>query len=104
MFNHKAQLVTLSTQGTVNTYGDPIETVQTTRTVFCRIVSADEKEKTLAESRGQSAELVIILPDKLLYNEELYVNYDSIRYRITDKKFSDTGKELRLVVGRWETH
>lgn len=101
MFNNKAQFIVATT--TVNTYGDPISTATTTRTVFCRVVSADEKEKTLADSRGENAELVVILPDKKIYNDERKITINGETYKVTDKKFSDTSKEIRLVVGKWET-
>lgn len=102
MYNQKANLVQLVT--TLNTYGDPMVTASTSTTVFCKVVSADEKEKSFAESRGQSAELVIILPDKKMYHDELRVTYCSTDYKIQDRKFSDGSPELKLVVGKWETH
>jgi len=102
MYNHKASLVPMTSS--INSYGDPVETAGTLKPVYCRVTSADEKEKAFANSRGESAELVIIIPDKKMYSGEKYVQYNNTNYRVTDVKFTDTSKEIRLVVGKWETH
>lgn len=87
----------------VNDYGDPIGTFSTSRDVFCRAVSANHREKVLAESRGLTADRVFILPDKLDYNGEEFVNYSGQRFRVTDTSDGDTSNELRLVVSVWRT-
>lgn len=103
MYNQKVDLI--KTAITANTYGDPIETRTTSKTVYCRIVSADEKEKTLANSRGETAEYVVILPDKKMYDGERKVEFGNNSYKITDLKFTDTNREMRLVVGEeWQAH
>jgi len=100
MFNHVASLIPMT--NSVNAYGDPVETQGTPKQVFCRVVSADEKEKTYAESRGETAELVIIIADKALYSNEKYVDFENTRYRVINTKFGDSSRELRLVVGKWQ--
>ena len=101
MYDQIIQLV--SETVAVNDYGDPIGTAQTPREVFCRVVSSNFREKTLAESRGQTADRTFILPDKLDYNGEEFVDYGGVRYRITDTNDGDTTNELRLVVAVWQT-
>lgn len=88
---------------TVNEYGDPIGTFSTSRSVFCRAVSANHREKVLAESRGQTADRVFILPDKIDYNGEEFVDFNGTRYRVTDTSDGDTSNEFRLVVSVWRT-
>lgn len=94
-------LLTVNTQ--VSETGDPIDEVISTRDVYCRVVSANDREKTLAATRGESAELVVIMPDRIDYNEELYLLYNGVKYRVTDTRISDTSNEIRLVITKWQT-
>ena len=93
----------LTTQTEVSDAGDPIDTVIASRDVFCRVVSANDREKTLAASRGETAELVAILADKLDYDEQIFLTYNGKKYRIIDTRFSDTSTELRLTLEKWQT-
>lgn len=99
MYDRICKLV--STTVAVNDCGDPIESDVSAREVYCRIVSADSKEKEQAVSRGARAELVVIMPDMIEYNGELFVDYGGRRYDVVDSKFGDTSNELRLVIGKW---
>lgn len=97
-------IVTLLTM-TVNTNeaGDPIDTVTGSRDIFCRVVSANDREKTLAASRGESAELVAIISDKIDYDGQLYLKHNGTTYRVIDTRESDSSTELRLVLTKWQT-
>lgn len=98
------QIIHLITEKiTTNDYGDPVGTELSRRSVFCRAVSANFREKTLAESRGLTADRTFILPDGMDYNGEKIVDYNGTRYRVTDTSDGDTSNELRLVVSLWRT-
>lgn len=101
MFLDIVTLLTLETE--VSESGDPIDNVKSFRDVFCRVVSANDREKTLAASRGETAELVVILSDKTDYDEQLYLIYNEKPYRVIDTRYGDTSTELRLTVTKWQT-
>jgi len=100
MFQDYVTLLTATT--TTSSAGDAIDTF-TGREVFARVVSANDREKTLAASRGETAEYVIILSDKRDYDGQIYLDYAGVRYRVIDTRFSDTSLEIRLVVTKWQT-
>lgn len=99
MYNEICELLTMEL--TVSPSGDPVETVEAAKEVFCRVYSADEKEKTYAVTRGKKAEIVIELPDRMDYNEELFVRWRGKIYEVVDEKWGDTSDKIRLVVSRW---
>jgi len=99
MFTSIISLVTMTQ--VLSATGDMEDTYSKTKDVYCRVVSANEKEKTFADTRGYGAELVFILADMVEYNGELFVDYNGVRYRVVDTKFSDTSEEIRLVVTKW---
>lgn len=101
MYNEVASLITMTT--VISTAGDAIETPEATKEIFCRVVSADYRERTLAASRGLSADKTLILADGIDYNGEDYVDYKGQRYLVTDVREGDTSDELRLVVAKWQT-
>lgn len=99
MYNEICELLTMTQ--TVSGEGDPVETVSAAKSVFCRIYSADEKEKTYAVTRGRKAELVIELSDRIDYNDELFVRWNGKVYEVVDTKWGDTSNKIKLVVSRW---
>ena len=99
MYNEICELLTMEME--VSPEGDPVETIKAAKEVFCRVYSADEKEKTLAVTRGEKAEIVIELPDRMEYNDELFVRWKGKIYEVIDEKWGDTSDKIRLVVSRW---
>ena len=85
----------------INDIGDSVETDAAVREVFCRVLTADQKEKEVARSRGARADLTLILPDMADYGDENIVEYNGKRYDVVDIKYTDTSDELRLVIGKW---
>lgn len=100
MYDSTISLLTMSIES--NDIGDSIETVDSSHTVFCRVASADVKEKQLAESRGKNANIVFILADMRLYHDERWLTYKGSRYEVVDTKFGDTSNEIRLVGMLWQ--
>ena len=100
MYNEIVKLLTMQLVTKPN--GDQVEEPVASREVFCRIYSAGEKEKTLAVTRGKSAEIIIELPDRIDYsNEQFALVYGAI-YEVVDTKFGDTSEKIRLVLTRWD--
>lgn len=85
----------------INSTGDPVENDVSVHEVFCRVVTADQKEKEAALSRGGRAEYTVILSDLEDYGDEIFVDYNGKRYDVIDVRYGDTSTEIRLVIGRW---
>ena len=101
MYNEVASLIAMTT--TISAAGDSIETPETTKEIFCRVVTADYRERSLAASRGLQADKTLILADTIDYNGEDFVDYMGQRYKVTDSREGDTNNELRLVLTKWQT-
>ena len=100
MYNEICELLTM--EQTITSSGDPVEKIVSEKSVFCRIFSADEREKTYAVTRGSRAELVIELPDRMEYSDEKYVRWNGKIYEVIDEKWGDTSNKIKLVVSRWD--
>lgn len=100
MYNEVCALLTM--RMTVSGTGDPIEEIENEREVFCRIYSADMKEKSLAATRGKTAEIVIEIPDSIEYSDERFARVRGEIFEVVDTKFGDTSEKLRLVMSRWD--
>lgn len=99
MYNEIVTL--LDMQLTTAANGDQIEEILSEHEVFCRVYSAGEKEKTLAVSRGRTAEIIVEIPDRLDYHDELFVRYGGKIYEVIDTKWGDSSDKIRLVMTRW---
>ena len=100
MYDKICSLLTM--RQTVSDTGDPIETVEAEHEVFCRKYSADYKEKSMAATRGKTAEIVVELADRIDYAGELFVRVDGQIFEVVDTKYTDTSDGIKLVVGRWD--
>lgn len=100
MYNEICELLTMTQE--VTPEGDPVETVSSAKSVFCRVYSADVREKTYAVTRGRKADLVIEVADRIDYNDEIFVRWKGVVYEVVDTKWSDTSNEIKLVVSRWD--
>ena len=100
MYNETASLLTMQLITAPN--GDQIEEVASEREVFCRIYSANEKEKTYAATRGKTAEIVLELPDSIEYSDERFARVRGAVFEVVDTKFGDTSDKIRLVLTRWD--
>lgn len=100
MYNEICTL--LSMRQTVSPTGDPIEEIEDEKEVFCRIYSADSKEKSVAATRGKSAEIVIEIADRIDYSGERFARVRGAVFEVIDEKFGDTSDNLRLVMSKWD--
>lgn len=100
MYDETCKLI--ATNRTVNSMGDIIDSQETFRTVFCRVKSYNSKEKYMAESDGEVPELVIVLADKLEYEDEKMLDYKGKKYKVVGVSFDDLHDDIGLVVSRWQ--
>jgi len=95
----KNDVITLIAQAAsvIDEYGDH-SMVETTRDVFCEVVSVGQKEFYQAHAVGLQPEIKFILADYFDYNGERYVLYKNTRYKIL-RTYRD-GQELEIIATR----
>lgn len=67
---------------------------ETSRTVFCEVMSIGQSEFYQAQAVGLKPELKFKLSDYLEYEGESSVEYDSVRYRVLRTYRTGNGIEL----------
>ena len=79
---------------TTDEYGDPVIT-ESTSEVFCGVKSVNRAEFYTAQTAGFDPKIVFMLADYLDYNDQSYVRYEDVLYKVirTYRK----GTELEIV-------
>ena len=88
----------LSITESVNGIGDLVETITRTE-VFARVRSVGMKESYEAFAVGLKPELTFVLADYYDYNDQEFIEYDSVRYKVL-RTYRKTTNELEIVVTR----
>jgi len=100
MFDETCKLISVTR--TVNSMGDTISTDGTPKTVFCRIKSYSLKDKMMVGADGDVPEMTFVLADKFEYNDEPFIEYNNVRYKVIHVAFDDLHSDIGLVVSRWQ--
>lgn len=81
MYNEVIELVSVTSDESVDEYGDPIQT-ETKRTVFCDVRSIGMKEFYQAQTVDFKPEIKFVLADYYEYQEEPFIEYNGFRYKV----------------------
>lgn len=96
MYNDVIALLTITE--TVNDIGDLVETVAK-KEVFAQIRSVGMKESYEALAVGLKPELTFALADYYDYDDQEFIEYNSVRYRV-QRTYRKASNELEIVVTR----
>lgn len=96
MYNDVITLLTITE--TVNDIGDLVETVAK-KEVFAQVRSVGMKESYEALAVGLKPELTFVLADYYDYDDQEFIEYNSVRYRVL-RTYRKTSNELEIVVTR----
>lgn len=96
MYNDVITLLSIAT--TTNEVGDTVETI-TSKEVFAQVRSVGMKESYEALAVGLKPELEFVLADYYDYDDQEFIEYNSVRYRVL-RTYRKLSNELELVVTR----
>lgn len=94
MYNDVITLLSIAT--TTNEVGDTVETI-TSKEVFAQVRSVGMKESYEALAVGLKPELAFVLADYYDYDDQEYIEHNSVRYRVL-RTYRKLSNELELVV------
>ena len=96
MYNDVITLLTI-TEAT-NNIGDLVETI-TKKEVFAQVRSIGMKESYEALAVGLKPELTFVLADYYDYDDQEFIEYNSVRYRVL-RTYRKASNEIEIVVTR----
>lgn len=96
MYNDVITLLTITEAA--NNIGDLVETI-TKKEVFAQVRSIGMKESYEALAVGLKPELTFVLADYYDYDDQEFIEYNSVRYRVL-RTYRKASNEIEIVVTR----
>lgn len=99
MYNEVIELVDIKADPVnVDEFGDPLS-IETKKVVFCEVKSVGMSEFYQAQTVNYKPEIKFILADFYDYNEQPFVEYNGVRYKVLRTYRNNTEIELTCYDG-----
>ena len=96
MFNSIITLIKTIPNGTVDSYGDPVD-IEERRDIFCALLSIEQSEFYQAQTAGVKPQLKAVISDYLDYHDEEEAVVDGIRYKVL-RTYRKMSNELEITL------
>ena len=96
MFNSIITLIKTIPNGTVDSYGDPVD-IEERRDIFCALLSIGQSEFYQAQTAGVKPQLKAVISDYLDYHDEEEAVVDGIRYKVL-RTYRKMSNELEITL------